>query len=223
MDHHPTYPPIGSILSTRFVNNLNVATANLLYLESNVDTYIKVLIRVKRQLIEPERPMSSNLAALFPGRGSEEQHNEQAYGDRPVSRIPPNEAAGIVVVLKDKSASELQKLLSNKDAYQQFLHSLDIAQNHIRLRDELRNETMQLAKHNLDKEPHIRELRNQCQIIRATELATAREKLNELEKQKKEILSCHLLQLTWKTSLSDSADTKKPNPNKLEHQDLSDH
>ncbi|KAL7596247.1 hypothetical protein Lser_V15G28392 [Lactuca serriola] len=121
--------------------------------------------------------------------GSEEQHNEQSYGDRPVvSRIPPNEAAGIVVVLKDKSANELQKLLSNKDAYQQFLHSLDIVQNQINLRNELRNETIQLAKHNLEKEPHIRELRNQCQIIRATELATAREKLNELEKQKQEIL-----------------------------------
>ncbi|KAI3792548.1 hypothetical protein L2E82_06430 [Cichorium intybus] len=109
--------------------------------------------------------------------GSKEQHNEQAYGDRPVSRIPPADAAGIVVVFKDKSATELQKLLSNKDAYQQFLHSLDIAQNQIRL-----------AKHNLEKEPHIRELRKQCQIIRATELATAREKLNELEKLKQEIL-----------------------------------
>ncbi|KVH90498.1 Modifier of rudimentary, Modr [Cynara cardunculus var. scolymus] len=120
--------------------------------------------------------------------GSEEQVHAQAYGDRPVSRIPPGEAAGIVVVLKDKSASELQKLLSNKDAYQQFLLSLDMVQTQIRLRDELRDETMQLAKHNLEKEPHIRELRNQCQIIRATELAAAREKLHELEKQKQEIL-----------------------------------
>nr|XP_043634054.1 vacuolar protein-sorting-associated protein 37 homolog 1-like [Erigeron canadensis] len=116
--------------------------------------------------------------------GSEE---EQACGDRPASRIPP-EAAGIVHVLKDKSANELHKLLSTKDAYQQFLRSLDIVQTQIRLRDELRNETIQLANHNLEKEPHIRELRNQCQIIRATELATAREKFNELEKQKREIL-----------------------------------
>ncbi|KAJ9555465.1 hypothetical protein OSB04_010079 [Centaurea solstitialis] len=120
--------------------------------------------------------------------GSEEQLHAQTYGDRPVSRIPPGEAAGIVSVLKDKSASELQKLLSNKDAYQQFLLSLDMVQTQIRLRDEMRHETMQLARHNLENEPHIRELRNQCQIIRATELAAAREKLHELEKQKQEIL-----------------------------------
>ncbi|KAK9079373.1 hypothetical protein SSX86_001044 [Deinandra increscens subsp. villosa] len=120
--------------------------------------------------------------------GAEEQHHMQRNGDRPVSRIPP-EAAGIVHVLKDKSASELHKLLSDKNAYQQFLLSLDMVQNQIRLRDELRGETMLLAKHNLEKEPHIKELRNQSQIIRVTELATAREKLTELEKQKQEILN----------------------------------
>ncbi|KAL9993336.1 putative modifier of rudimentary, Modr, helix hairpin bin domain superfamily, ESCRT assembly [Helianthus debilis subsp. tardiflorus] len=120
--------------------------------------------------------------------GDEEQQHMQMNGDRPVSRIPP-EAAGIVHVLKDKSASELHRLLSDKNAYQQFLLSLDTVQNQIRLRDELRNETMQLARHNLEKEPHIKELRNQCQIIRVTELAAAREKLSELEKQKQEILN----------------------------------
>ncbi|XP_071728241.1 vacuolar protein-sorting-associated protein 37 homolog 1-like [Rutidosis leptorrhynchoides] len=120
--------------------------------------------------------------------GSEEEgHNTHTYGERPVSRIPP-EAAGIIHVLKNKSTNELQRLLSNKDAYQQFLLSLDVVQTQIRLRNELKNETMQLANHNLEKEPHIRELRNQCQIIRATELAAAREKLNDLEKQKQEIL-----------------------------------
>lgn len=119
--------------------------------------------------------------------GSEEQHYTQTYGDRPVSRIPP-EAAGIVHALTNKSAGELQRLLSSKDAYQQFLLSLDMVQTQNRLRDELRNKTMQLARHNLEKEPYIKELRNQCQIIRATELAAAREKLNELEKQKQEIL-----------------------------------
>ncbi|XP_076952871.1 vacuolar protein-sorting-associated protein 37 homolog 1-like [Bidens hawaiensis] len=112
----------------------------------------------------------------------------QTNVDRPVSRIPP-EAAGIVHVLKDKSASELHKLLTDKNAYRQFLLSLDVVQTQIHLRNELRNETIQLAKHNLEKEPRIKELRNQCQIIRVTELAAAREKLNELEKQKQEILT----------------------------------
>ncbi|KAI3687865.1 hypothetical protein L1987_81568 [Smallanthus sonchifolius] len=120
--------------------------------------------------------------------GDEGHHHMQTNADRPVSRIPP-EAAGIFHVLKDKSASELHKLLSDKNAYQQFLFSLDVVQTQIRLRNELRDETMLLAKHNLEKEPHIKELRNQCQIIRVTELAAAREKLNELEKQKQEILN----------------------------------
>ncbi|KAL8245211.1 hypothetical protein R6Q59_011469 [Mikania micrantha] len=118
----------------------------------------------------------------------EEQHHMQSNRDRPVPRIPP-EASEIVHALKDKSASELHKLLSDKNAYKQFLLSLDLVQMQIRLRDELRNETMFLAKHNLEKEPHIKELKNQCQIIRVTELAAAREKLNELEKQKQEILN----------------------------------
>lgn len=118
---------------------------------------------------------------------SQEQHQTQVYGDRPLTRIPP-EAAGIIHVLKDKSGSELHTLLSNRDAYQHFLLSLDMVQTQIRLRNDLRDETMQLAINNLEKEPYIRELRNQCQIIRATELAAAREKLNELEKQKQEIL-----------------------------------
>ncbi|XP_076937717.1 vacuolar protein-sorting-associated protein 37 homolog 1-like [Bidens hawaiensis] len=118
----------------------------------------------------------------------EEQHHTQKNVDRPVSRIPP-EAAGIVHILKDKSASDLHKLLIDKNAYRQFLLSLDVVQTQIRLRNELRNETIQLAIHNLEKEPRIKELRNQCQIIRVTELAAAREKLNDLEKQKQEILN----------------------------------
>ncbi|KAJ1378338.1 vacuolar protein-sorting-associated protein 37-like protein 1 [Sesbania bispinosa] len=44
---------------------------------------------------------------------------------RPSSHVPPAEAAGVIAVLKDKSVDELRKLLADKDAYQQFLHSLD--------------------------------------------------------------------------------------------------
>ncbi|KAK6290194.1 hypothetical protein POUND7_001735 [Theobroma cacao] len=65
---------------------------------------------------------------------------------------------------------------------------LPFLDNFYQIRDELRKETLQLARNNLDKEPRIMELRNQCRIIRTTELATAQEKLNELERQKEEIL-----------------------------------
>ncbi|KAM7265778.1 hypothetical protein ACFE04_003461 [Oxalis oulophora] len=104
------------------------------------------------------------------------------------SQVSPSEAAGIVSLLKDKSIDELRKLLSDKEAYQQFLLSLDQVKTQNNIRDELRKETLQLARDNLEKEPRINELRNQCRIIRTTELATAQEKLNELERQKEEIL-----------------------------------
>ncbi|KAJ4851121.1 hypothetical protein Tsubulata_002428 [Turnera subulata] len=113
------------------------------------------------------------------------------YGLRPSERpqsppiVSPTEAAGVIALLKDKSVDELRKLLTDKDAYQQFFLSLD------QIRDELRKETLQLARENLEKEPRIMELRNQCRIIRTTELAAAQEKLNELERQKEDLLrSC---------------------------------
>ncbi|KFK36134.1 hypothetical protein AALP_AA4G081900 [Arabis alpina] len=111
----------------------------------------------------------------------------QTSGQIP-AHVSPGEAAGIIAFLKDKSVDELRKLLSDKDAYQQFLHSLDQVTIQNNIREELRKETLNLARENLEKEPQIVELRNQCRIIRTTELATAQEKLNELENQREEIL-----------------------------------
>ncbi|EYU22337.1 hypothetical protein MIMGU_mgv1a026864mg, partial [Erythranthe guttata] len=105
-----------------------------------------------------------------------------------LSNVSPAEAAGIVAVLKDKSVDDLRKLLSDKDAYQSLLLSLEPVKTQNRVRDELRNETLQLARENVDKEPCIMELRNQCRIIRTTELATAQEKLHELERKKEDTL-----------------------------------
>ncbi|KAL7096745.1 hypothetical protein ACP275_10G098800 [Erythranthe tilingii] len=105
-----------------------------------------------------------------------------------LSNVSPAEAAGIIAVLKDKSVDDLRKLLSDKDAYQNLLLSLEPVKTQNRVRDELRNETLQLARENVDKEPCIMELRNQCRIIRTTELATAQEKLHELERKKEDTL-----------------------------------
>lgn len=103
-------------------------------------------------------------------------------------QFSPTEAAGMISVLKDKSVDELRKLLSDKDAYNQFLLSLDQVRTQNNLWEELRRETLQLAREHLEKEPRIQELKNQCRIIRTTELATAKEKLNDLERQKEETL-----------------------------------
>lgn len=112
----------------------------------------------------------------------------QRVGDRP--HVSP-EAAGIIGYLKDKSVDELRKLLSDREAYKQFLLSIDSVRTQNDVRDELRNQTLKLARENLEKEPQITELRNQCMIIRTSELASAQEKLNDLTKRKAELLKSY--------------------------------
>ncbi|TYI58852.1 hypothetical protein E1A91_D11G391000v1 [Gossypium mustelinum] len=128
----------------------------------------------------PATPSSSASNSFNSQRPAEWSHS--------LSPVSPAEAAGVIALLKDKSVDELRKLLSDKDAYNQFLLSVDQVKIQNKIRDELRNETLQLARNNLDKEPQIMELRNQCRIIRTTELAAAQEKLNELDRQKEETL-----------------------------------
>ncbi|CAL5387665.1 unnamed protein product [Camellia sinensis] len=125
-----------------------------------------------------------------PSSTSSSSFSVQRPADRPESpsHVSPAEAAGIIVLLKDKSVDELRKLLSDKDAYHQFLLSVDQVKIQNNLRDELRKEALQLTRENLEKEPQIMELRNQCKIIRTTELAAAQEKLSEIERKKEETL-----------------------------------
>ncbi|KAH9627391.1 hypothetical protein KSS87_001230 [Heliosperma pusillum] len=118
-----------------------------------------------------------------------ERHDSASH----VSHVSPAEAAGIISVLKDKSVDELRKLLTDKEAYNQFLLSLDQVKTQNNVRDELQKATLQLARENLEKEPQIMELRNQCMIIRTSELADALEKLTNLERQKDEIMKCYSL------------------------------
>lgn len=125
-----------------------------------------------------------------PSSSSSNGVNYQRPSDRPQSpsHVSPAAAAGVIALLKDKSVDELRKLLSDRDAYNQFLLSVDQVKIQNNIRDELRKETSQLARSNLEKEPQIMELKNQCMIIRTTELAAAKEKLSELEKQKDDIM-----------------------------------
>ncbi|MQL71947.1 hypothetical protein Taro_004241 [Colocasia esculenta] len=131
--------------------------------------------------------------------GSSSSFNLAEKTSRPQSpslgQPSPAEATGIISRLKDKSLDELSAILTSRDKYANFFHSLDevkvqnyfscadISPVHSQLGEELRKETLQLARENLDKEPRILELKNQCQIIRATELAAAQEKLQELVRQ----------------------------------------
>ncbi|KAJ8498047.1 hypothetical protein OPV22_008599 [Ensete ventricosum] len=140
----------------------------------------------------PPSVVSSPSHFSTPTSSSVGNAHQRAF-DRPQSpshvQPSPTEAAGIIARLKDKSVDELRKLLNDKEAYNALFNSLDQVKIQNNLRDELRKETLQLAKENLEKEPRILELRNQCTIIRTTELAAAQEKLAELERLKEETLS----------------------------------
>jgi ESCRT-I complex subunit VPS37 len=109
---------------------------------------------------------------------------------RPPSQSQPSlsEAASVISRLKDKSVDELRRILNDKDAYNSFFNSLEQVKTQNNVIYELRKEAVQCARENMEKEPRILELRNQCTIIKTTELAAAQEKLVDLERQKEELL-----------------------------------
>ncbi|KAF9594659.1 hypothetical protein IFM89_034342 [Coptis chinensis] len=133
---------------------------------------------------DSSRPSTPGSTTTNAPRPSDFSQSQSSYGQV----VSPSEAVAIIHLLKDRSVDELRKLLSDKDSYNQFLLSLDQVKIQNNLRDELRKGTLQLARENQEKEPRILELRNQCRIIRTTELAAAQEKLNELQRQKEENL-----------------------------------
>ncbi|XP_020578709.1 vacuolar protein-sorting-associated protein 37 homolog 1 [Phalaenopsis equestris] len=141
--------------------------------------------------------------------GSSSITGQQRPLDRPLSpsrgQPSPAEAAGIIARLKDKSIDELRKLLNDKETYNSFFNSLEQVKIQNNLRDELQKETLQIARENLEKEPRILELKNQCTIIRTTELAAAQEKLADLQRQKEEMLRVYSPSSLLKT-LSDGMD-----------------
>ncbi|KVI09343.1 Modifier of rudimentary, Modr, partial [Cynara cardunculus var. scolymus] len=107
------------------------------------------------------RPPEVSTNSLYPPSGvtspsssrptTPNSSNSNSFTQRPEeqpqfsSHVPPAEAAAIIVYLKDKSVDELRKLLSDEEVYQQFLHSIDLVKTPNNLRDELRDETLQLA------------------------------------------------------------------------------
>ncbi|KAM3205067.1 vacuolar protein-sorting-associated protein 37 1 isoform X2 [Capsicum annuum] len=145
-------------------------------------------------------PSSSRPAT--PSSSSSSSFNAQSPTNRPssVSHDSPAETAGIIAALRNKSVNELKKLVTGKDVYHNFLISLEAVKTQDSVRDELWNETLLLvnrfeqnpyAGENLEKEPWIMELRNQCRIICTTELAAAQEKMHELERRKEELLKLY--------------------------------
>uniref|UniRef100_A0A0D3FKK8 VPS37 C-terminal domain-containing protein n=1 Tax=Oryza barthii TaxID=65489 RepID=A0A0D3FKK8_9ORYZ len=140
----------------------------------------------------PPSVLGSSSHPSLPNSSSGSPH--QRASDNPQSlrgQPSPAEAAGIIARLKDKSVDDLQRLLKDKEAYNAFFNSLDQVKTQNNLRDELRKETVQLARDNLEKEQRISEIRNQCTIIRTTELAAAQDRLADLERQRDEVMKSY--------------------------------
>ncbi|KAI3989770.1 hypothetical protein MKX01_040740 [Papaver californicum] len=104
----------------------------------------------------------------------------------PTTQCSLADSASIKELLNKKSLDEIKKLQSDKNAYNQFLLSLEEVKIQNNVYDELQKETLQIARENLEKEPRILELKDQCEIIRTGDLAAALEKLSRLERQREE-------------------------------------
>lgn len=124
-------------------------------------------------------------------------------------------AGNIYSLLRDKSVEELQSIFTDKEAYNKVLHSIGEVKHLVSLRDDLRMKTIQLARKNLEKASQIGELRNQCTIIRTTELAVAQEKIDELEKQEKEL--ARLAPASLLEKLKDAANGTDEESENLQH------
>lgn len=106
----------------------------------------------------------------------------------PSSLSPTTSFAATYPPLKDKSVEELKNLLTDKAAYNEFLHSLDQVKTFDMLQEDLKKSNIELAKQNLEGESKIAELRNQCAIIRTMELAAAQENFAKAEEKKRNLI-----------------------------------
>ncbi|KAF3320788.1 Vacuolar protein-sorting-associated protein 37 [Carex littledalei] len=149
------------------------------------------------QVQTPLRTQGIQTQSWYPDSVILPSSQTSAYGtssrSEPALLTADAESEGIISRLKDKSVDGLKKLLSDKDAYNALLNSLDEVKNQNHTYEGLQKETLQLAEANAEKEASIIELKNQSTIIRTSELASAQEKLAELLRQRDEIINSYSL------------------------------
>ncbi|XP_057852523.2 vacuolar protein-sorting-associated protein 37 homolog 2 isoform X1 [Cryptomeria japonica] len=131
------------------------------------------------------------------------------------SDLSPETRGLVFSLLAEKSEDELRTYLTDKDAYNKILHSIGEVKHMGHLRDDLCMKTTQLARKNIENATQIAELKNQCAIIRTTELAVAEEKFSELEKQGQELASLSPVVLLEK--LGDAANIIDEESENLQH------
>lgn len=137
----------------------------------------------------PNNPSSAGVAphtrpAVVGSSNVESRPQSPSY-----SQPSPAAGASIIPLLRNKSLDELRKILTDKKVYREVFHSIDQVKDQKALHGELQRETRQLARKNLQKENQMLELKNQCTVIRTSELATAKEKFHALDNRVKEAMS----------------------------------
>eukprot|EP00245_Coleochaete_scutata_P006241 TRINITY_DN20493_c0_g1_i1.p1 TRINITY_DN20493_c0_g1~~TRINITY_DN20493_c0_g1_i1.p1 ORF type:complete len:209 (+),score=41.46 TRINITY_DN20493_c0_g1_i1:102-728(+) len=101
----------------------------------------------------------------------------------PTATASTSSSAGPFPLLHDLSVEELKAVLTDQKAYQNFFFTIERVASADALRTELQKSNLEQAERSLTRESEIAELRNQCMIIRTTELAAAQERFAELRKE----------------------------------------
>uniref|UniRef100_A0A0D6QTC6 VPS37 C-terminal domain-containing protein n=1 Tax=Araucaria cunninghamii TaxID=56994 RepID=A0A0D6QTC6_ARACU len=164
-------------------------------------------------------PLPSNLvpAGFYPFQSASAvtETSFVANSQSPSFSVPSPETVGTTIycLLRNKSVDELRTIFTDKETYNKVLHSIGEVKHLNSMRDDLCMKTVQLAKKNLEKASQIAELRNQCAIIRTTELAVAQEKFDELEQQEQELARISPVALLEK--LRDAANITEEESEKL--------
>ncbi|GER45419.1 modifier of rudimentary protein [Striga asiatica] len=100
-------------------------------------------------------PSSSRPAT--PGANTTSSFGSSRPIDRPstVPNVSPAEAASIIAVLKDKSVDELRKLLSDKEAYQNLLLSVEPVKTQNRVSYESSTPPSYILERNTDNSVYL--------------------------------------------------------------------
>lgn len=90
--------------------------------------------------------------------------------------------------LANLSPDQLRQLLTDPEAYSQFLRTIDEVRQSDKVVEDLQRSNVDLSKSTLALEGTISELQTQCRIIRGTEVAAAREQLQQLLARQQEVV-----------------------------------
>eukprot|EP00270_Netrium_digitus_P019281 TRINITY_DN757_c0_g1_i2.p1 TRINITY_DN757_c0_g1~~TRINITY_DN757_c0_g1_i2.p1 ORF type:complete len:192 (-),score=52.71 TRINITY_DN757_c0_g1_i2:58-633(-) len=142
----------------------------------------------------------------------QQQHQQQQrQGNFGIQAAPTSFPA-----LNDFSTEELQRMVTDRAAYEAFLQSQDQVKQLQQVIDDLNRGNLELARKNLGRESELNELRTQCRIIRGTELAAGKERIESLQKREREAVST-FTPVAWVNQLDAAAKASDKHSEELLH------